>query len=239
MNDLELKTPAEIDVVWAELDGKLNKILGHLASYKQSARELRESGKDRDEFRAQEYDRFYANYKAQTAAERASLEAQIAPLQAEWERRGGWQRYWLCVSDGGHVHYRECHTLRWNSMIAWMPMLSGLDEPGMVEKVGFKACTHCFPTAPLHPAWVRSEAAAKKATADERLAKWEKGRAMRQKKVDNIRKRLDKAQAIVAKGADAAEPWGYSSAQSDIKWESQSLVWAERELARWDAKRPA
>jgi hypothetical protein len=227
---------AEIDLVWEALSAKLEKIMSLLANYREDAAKEKVG-----EGSYTSYQHYFDSYAAETKVERAALNAAIAPLQKEWERRGGWQRYFLCVSDGGHVHYRHCHTLRWNSMIAWMPALSGLDENGMVEQVGYKACTHCFPTAPLHPAWVRTEAAAKKASVADKLAKWEKGYAMRQKKVANIQKRIDKANAILADNyfdSSGQREINQSGARYDLEWNARDLIWAAKEVARWEAKKP-
>ena len=95
--------------------------------------------------------------------------AELKTLEAEWDRRGGWNRYPLVVNHDGHVH-RNMHcsttfpTTQWTLVTA----LSGMTENEMVENVGHMACTVCFPNAPVHPHFIQTlkdaeaDAAAKK-----------------------------------------------------------------------------
>jgi hypothetical protein len=70
-----------------------------------------------------------------------------SPLNAEFQRRGGWTRFF--VVSGGHLHLRGCHSLRPRTLLGWVPEESGKDESQVVGKFGTVACTHCFPTAPV------------------------------------------------------------------------------------------
>lgn len=228
MNEYELKSPKEIDTEWYEIDFRLNPMLDRLSSYKRYADEAR------SEYDRASYNRTLAKLHQEYDAEIDRLLAASAPLEAEWKRRGGWSRYYLCATDGGHIHRLPCSTLRATSRMSWMPALSGLDENGMVAEVGWKACTVCFPSAPTHPAWAASWAASEAAYRRKKTEKWAKGRAMREKKVSNIRKRLARAEAKLAD--PKSQEWDRISARSDIQYGKQDLAWAERELARWDAK---
>jgi len=73
----------------------------------------------------------------------------IAPLQAEYVRRGRWQRYVLCGNHNGHLHFRDCSTLRMTTRILLVPQASGLKSADVVGKFGTVACTKCFPDAPV------------------------------------------------------------------------------------------
>ncbi|CAM3378736.1 hypothetical protein KIPE111705_05585 [Kibdelosporangium persicum] len=77
-------------------------------------------------------------------------EAAARPLDAEFERRGGWTRAWLVLNTGGHVHRTmACRTCFPSTRFAWLTQLSGHDETEIVEQVGKAACTECYPSAPV------------------------------------------------------------------------------------------
>lgn len=110
--------------------------------------------------------------RALAAAEQAlaSAEAQAAPVYAEWERRGGWTRGYLVVSSDGHVHTStRCQSCNFRTQFTLLSDLSGMAAEQVIAAVGYKACTVCYPDAPLHPAWIKGEKdaqAAEKAKQD-------------------------------------------------------------------------
>lgn len=75
------------------------------------------------------------------------------PLHAEYDRRGGWTRAYLVDNADGHVHNTTaCPT--WNkgnyaTRYHWLTELSGKPETEIVELAGERACTMCYPTAPV------------------------------------------------------------------------------------------
>jgi hypothetical protein len=72
------------------------------------------------------------------------------PLDAEFERRGGWNRAWLVLNTGGHVHRTTaCRTCFPSTRFAWLTQLSGHSETEIVEQAGETACTECYPSAPV------------------------------------------------------------------------------------------
>lgn len=93
----------------------------------------------------------------------AQVRSEIEPLDAEFDRRGGWTRAFLAVtSGGGHVHKsRFCSTcfddrydyvtgeFRPGTRFAWMTEYSGFDEDTIVADAGERACTVCYPSAPV------------------------------------------------------------------------------------------
>jgi hypothetical protein len=82
-------------------------------------------------------------------AELAGIEAQMVPYDAEFATRGGWTRYILCGANNGHLHYSNCHTLRFDTQTLLVAQASGLDASEVVGKFGTTACTHCFRGAPV------------------------------------------------------------------------------------------
>lgn len=113
-------------------------------------------------------------YEARLAEAREELlkaREALAPLDAEWDRRGGWTRYWLVVNYDGHVHRdRSCPTTFPTTQWAFPYDLSGMNEDELIASVGRTACTVCFPNAPVHPAFIRSEQEAREAEEAKRNA---------------------------------------------------------------------
>ena len=84
-------------------------------------------------------------------AETATNTAAQAPLHAEFRARGGWTRAFLVVTKGkGHVHSSmSCSTCYPTTQYAWMVEYSGQDEAEIVDAAGERACTVCYPSAPV------------------------------------------------------------------------------------------
>lgn len=87
--------------------------------------------------------------------ERAALMAQVYLLEAEYNRRGGWSRFFLVTSSQGHIHSTTacstCHTYRSSASFGWLPEVSGKTEAEAVAAHGETLCSVCFPSAPV--AW--------------------------------------------------------------------------------------
>jgi hypothetical protein len=76
--------------------------------------------------------------------------ARTARFDEEFTRRGGWTRAFLVRNAGGHVHSSmSCSTCFDTTVYAWLPEYSGHDEAEIVDAAGEKACTVCFPSAPV------------------------------------------------------------------------------------------
>jgi hypothetical protein len=77
------------------------------------------------------------------------------PLDAEFNRRGGWSRFFLVTSSNGHIHSSmNCSTCHVTTAFAWLPDASGqtmADAIAERDKLGSAAilCTVCFPDAPV------------------------------------------------------------------------------------------
>lgn len=93
-------------------------------------------------------------------AELVEIETEMSAYETEFDARGGWSRYVLCGTRNGHLHYRGCSTLRWNTELLLIPQASGLDSSEVVGKFGETACTKCFPGAPVNTPTVDPSACA-------------------------------------------------------------------------------
>jgi hypothetical protein len=74
----------------------------------------------------------------------ADLDALVAPLAAEFERRGGWERYYTTTNKANaHVHRRtDCKTCREGTRFLWLPQYAGA-SPSKVRKE-VDPCSTCF-----------------------------------------------------------------------------------------------
>lgn len=80
-----------------------------------------------------------------------ALRVQALPLDAEFTARGGWTRAFLVVTNGsGHVHRdMHCSTCRPTTRYHWVTEMSDHDEAEIVKAAGERACTICYPSAPV------------------------------------------------------------------------------------------
>ncbi len=81
------------------------------------------------------------------------LFAEAHPYDAEYTRRGGWNRVYLATSNGGHAHNgtecSTCHHGESRTGFAWLVRYSGKPESEIVADAGQRACTTCYPSAPI------------------------------------------------------------------------------------------
>ncbi len=77
-------------------------------------------------------------------------DAELGILDAEFDARGGWARYYLVQNVGGHVHTsRACSTTSTTTTFGWLTEHSGATEEEMVELGQDQCCTVCMPSAPV------------------------------------------------------------------------------------------
>jgi hypothetical protein len=151
MTDLSTWTPRQVDEALSDIYDRLSPLAQRLESATKSAKHIGEQLRTnpRTYYGQDDFDRALAAKDAAAAAYR-EVEAETAPYDAEFKRRGGWTRAWLCLAAGGHVHNTmACSTCFWNTRFGWLPELSGHDEAEIVEAAGSDACTVCYPTAPV------------------------------------------------------------------------------------------
>lgn len=79
--------------------------------------------------------------------------ANVEPFITEFDRRGGWTRAFIAMTSDGHVHSSmECSTLHHGlrrTALALLPEFSGHDEAEIISTAGWRACTVCYPSAPV------------------------------------------------------------------------------------------
>lgn len=81
------------------------------------------------------------------------VKAKEEPLNEEFSRRGGWPRAFLVSGIDGHVHSwmncQTCNHMGQATQFQWMTDYSGSTEEEIVDAAGERACTVCYPTAPV------------------------------------------------------------------------------------------
>ncbi|APX31867.1 hypothetical protein BH708_03055 [Brachybacterium sp. P6-10-X1] len=89
--------------------------------------------------------------EAQVDQEKAEhAREQVDDLEEAFRIRGGWNRAFLVANANGHVHSStNCSSCRPTTQYAWMTDYSGADEKAIVADAGYRACTACYPTAPV------------------------------------------------------------------------------------------
>ena len=162
-------TPAEIDGQLSELWAKGWTIFRELDWYRKNlaSRHPVSNGAER---------------LAELEAQHEAIQAEAAPLEAEYARRP-WKRYFLVTNTGGHVHRgRDCSTCFFDTGYAWLVELADCDEAAMVAEWGERACTVCFPEAPTHPGFGDGTSAYARRTQAEKDARAAELEAKRQAK---------------------------------------------------------
>lgn len=97
--------------------------------------------------------RALADYKKGSAARKENISEQQT-LNEEFIARGGWTRAFLAVGNGMlHVHSSmdcsSCNKGLEPTRFDWRTEFSGKQETDVVEAAGERACTVCYPTAPV------------------------------------------------------------------------------------------
>lgn len=137
---IETMTPAEIDAVLADLWDRSSATSRDLGFIQRQI--------DRKQYGSPAFLQSLVDQVERLRATLRALDAEAAPYNAEYLRRG-WNRYFLVVNGNGHVHRgRNCSTCFPTTRYGWLIVLSGCDEKAMVAEYGEKACTVCFPDAP-------------------------------------------------------------------------------------------
>lgn len=144
--NFQTATPAQIDTDWARISAEISKAAADINHLVSTIERYSDSGSS---YYINRIPELREKLAAAEAAERAAS-AKLAPHRAEWAARGGWTRYFLVDNANGHVHpSTSCSTCFPTTQYAWLTEQSGLTAAELVELAGEKACTVCFPWAPV------------------------------------------------------------------------------------------
>lgn len=157
---LKSETPVNIDNKLAELYYETSKIRGKLSSNEAQVTKLQGSlarhlerggGTDHPNYRTSERSLTSLEKDNDALRERiVALKAESEPYDREFERRGGWSRAFLVSNGNGHVHKNmSCSTCFPTTEYSWMTDYSGKSEEQIVDAAGERACTVCYPSAPV------------------------------------------------------------------------------------------
>lgn len=144
-------TPVEIDTFLAANWGEQQKLALRLHGEK---RNLAGSPADGPVWVQNNRVAIEARIEALTA-DLEALKAEARPYEVEYASRP-WNRYFLVANDNGHVHRgMNCSTCFVTTEYRWLIDLADCDEDAMIEEWGERACTVCFPSAPVNPFYSR------------------------------------------------------------------------------------
>lgn len=161
------------------------------------------------------------------------------PYEKEYNRRGGWTRAFLVVSSaGGHVHREmSCGTCRPSTQFNWVTEFSDKSESEIVEAAGERACTQCFPSAPVEvlnrPTRIFSEE-----ERDQHAAREQRASAAQEKKAKQI------ANALTPDGSEFKVEYtrnGYPGRErfkteaTATSWVVSNIVWYRYSESTMDA----
>lgn len=147
------------------------------------------------------------------------LNGQIAALEGVY-RQYLWNRAWIV--SGGHVHNTSvgCPGFKHNTEVHLLPQCSALTQDEVVELAGERACTHCFPSAPLS---VRQQASKLFAPDEEAKAQRAVERASKadEKKVKEVRVKTGPTSEKIFGTVRSAK----IAASDEIWWALYSMVY--------------
>jgi hypothetical protein len=105
-----------------------------------------------ESYTAREVDRLLTSW-AMAFRKLEDLAAEIKAYTDEYQRQGGWNRVFLAQSRDGHAHNgtecTQCHKGEERTRFAWLVQYSGETEEEIVADAGWRACTTCYPSAPV------------------------------------------------------------------------------------------
>jgi len=88
--------------------------------------------------------------EAVLAAKLAEVRKRQDYLNEVFAARGGWERAFLVNNTGGHVHTStHCGSCFITTEYVWLTEFSGQAQDEIIAAAGNKACTWCYPDAPV------------------------------------------------------------------------------------------
>lgn len=163
-------------------------------------------------------------------ADLASVHAEQSRIGEEFTRRGGWTRAFL-VTDG-HVHSSmncsTCNNGEYATSFTWLVQFSGHDEAEVVEAAASRACTVCYPSAPVEIAGESALMTPDERTRAEAREAAAKAKAERQAKKVAGGLTADGSEFVVSypgwrAGTVATEH--FKTERAAVQWLVQYVVW--------------
>lgn len=289
--DLTTATPVEIDTVLYDLylqqhkarykvsttaeavhrAAKDKRVYGRRAHWKMTTAQAIDAATCIAENDDQSYYRRQAtealNGYTEARAALAAIHAEQATIGSEFTRRGGWTRAYLVTNGNGHVHSSmtcsTCNRGEQATSFEWMVDYSDQPETVIVADAGWRACTRCFPTAPIGDAEslpTKMFSAEDKTKAQAKTEREGKKAAALARKIEKgltpdgsefevsyvehnapqwVRNPETGAQEHVYRDREASER--FKTEQAAIQWVVQYMTWATYgdNPSRHDAKQPA
>jgi hypothetical protein len=146
-------TPAEIDTEIARLADKAGALFAMADQAEAQIVRIEAKGDGSSEVRETAIAVLRESaHEARTRGNAAMIEARPFVKEYLFSDRGRWSRFYLVVSSDGHVHSSTaCPSCYVTTGYAWLTEYSGTDVHEFVEQIaGEKACTTCFPWAPVN-----------------------------------------------------------------------------------------
>ena len=149
--DFTTATPSEIDTEIAAIHAESAPLYAEVLRIADRVTRIqRDCNAGRSWYTEQDVDTAKENLATARATVNRCL-AQARPHNEEFRNRGGWTRAFIVA--GGHVHSSQdcssCHKGKQATQFGWLPELSGHAEAEIVDLAGDRACTICYPTAPV------------------------------------------------------------------------------------------
>jgi hypothetical protein len=153
--DLQTATPPQIDEKLADIHGRYAVVADRAVRTEKRANEIAETvASGRWSVYTQADVDARHEEASELRAQAIAILAEAKPYDAEFERRGGWTRAFLAITNSkGHVHsWQRCSTLHrgeYMTTLHWMTDYSGKTQDEIIEAAGERACTVCYPDAPV------------------------------------------------------------------------------------------
>lgn len=136
IQDLSTATPVEIDTEFARLQNEQSDIERSEVAFKRIIEDPYATEAEVDEAQRR---------LLVTNESWRKLADEIVSLNAEYIRRGGWNRYYMVDNTNGHLHTTTaCRNTYRTTQWYWMVELSGQERWDAVQAAGSLACLTCF-----------------------------------------------------------------------------------------------
>lgn len=148
----EYKIDSYTAIVHSMAKDKLSKVDGIL-KYSLTDEEAYERAKKEQPYSKAAVDD-YENQIKENNAQLSFVEWKISEVNKEFDRRGGWTRAFIVTNGNGHIHSsmscQTCNKMGKRTSFQLVSQVSGEKEEYIVDLAGERACTVCYPTAPLN-----------------------------------------------------------------------------------------